>query len=106
MTYQSQEWVLKHIIDPFGPGTDDPEMTKLEVFLLQVMHHMMTPEQRERFKDDPDLYETIMDHDDHLKVAQWMEQTAVRCIMLRLILTNQARPRWEDDDIAVELLDA
>ena len=106
MTYQSQEWVLKHIIDPFGPGTDDPEMTKLEVFLLQVMHHMMTPEQRERFEDDPDLFETIIDHDDHLKVAQWIEQTAVRCIMLRLILTNQARPRWEDDDIAVELLDA
>jgi hypothetical protein len=110
LTYQSQEWVLKHIIDPFGPGTDDPEMTKLEVFLLQVMHHMMTPEQRQRFEEDfendPELFETIIDHDDHLKVAQWMEETALRCIMLRLILSNQARPRWEDGDIAMELLDA
>jgi hypothetical protein len=45
---------------------------------------------------------TIIDHDEHLKVAQWMEETALRCIMLRLIMSNQARPRWEDNDIAME----
>jgi hypothetical protein len=89
MTDVDPDLVIKQLIDPFGPGTDDPELTKLEVFLCQVMHYVRRPGQADEDITDQEVF----------KVADWMQQAMVDSVTLRMILTKQIRPEWKDGEL-------